>query len=217
MSLFQAIVTGVVQGLTEFIPVSSSGHIVLVPTVFGWERTGGLTFDVLLHTASLLALFAYFSGDLLDLGRGIRAGDPGSRKLALVLVVGSIPAGIAGIAFGEFFEGRFADPPAAALTLVVTAAVLIAGERALAVRERKAAETGARLKRVGDFGYPEGIVVGLAQAAAIFPGLSRSGSTIAAGLAMGAPPHDAARSAFLVATPAPAGATRKQPPKRGGM
>ena len=108
MSVVQAIVLGVVQGLTEFVPISSSGHLVIVPEVLGWDSPG-LSFDVLLHAASLIALLIYFSGDLLDLVRGALAGDRDQRHLAALLLIGTIPAGLAGLLLGNLFEEQFED------------------------------------------------------------------------------------------------------------
>ncbi len=100
---------GAVQGLTEFIPISSSGHLVIVPALFDWPRQQGVAFEVLLHTASLLALLIYFSGDLLDLVRGVMQRDRDSVRLGLLLLIGSIPAGLAGLLLRDFFEAQYDD------------------------------------------------------------------------------------------------------------
>lgn len=215
MSVIEAIVLGAVQGLTEFIPISSSGHLVIVPELFGWESPG-LAFDVMLHVASLLALLVYFSGDLLDLWRGLVAGDRGSRRLVLLLAVGSIPAGLAGLFFGDFFEGTFDDAPAAALQLLITAAILVGAEQLLRHNERKTANAGARLRGMEDLGPLDASAIGLAQAVSILPGISRSGSTIATGLAVGMNRESAARFAFLLAIPALFGAALVKIPDLSG-
>lgn len=206
MSTLQALVLGAVQGLTEFIPISSSGHLVLVPEALGWEEPG-LAFDVLLHAASLVALLVYFSGDLLDLAKGVASRDRASLRMVALLAVGTIPAGAAGLLLGGFFEERFTDAPAAALQLLVTAGILVVAEQALRFHENRTARTGDSLRTMADLRTPDAIAVGTAQAISILPGISRSGSTIAAGLGLGLERDDAARFAFLLAIPALLGAT----------
>ena len=215
MSILEAIVLGAVQGLTEFVPVSSSGHLVLVPEALGWEQPG-LAFDVMLHAASLVALLIYFSGDLLDLGRGFISGDNDSRRIVALLAIGTIPAGIAGLAFGDYFEEQFTNANASAIQLVITALILVAAEQALRYHERRSAATGHDLRTMNDLRVPDSVAVGVAQAIAILPGISRSGSTIGAGLAMGVKREDAARFAFLLAIPALVGAMVVKLPDLGG-
>lgn len=205
VSVLQAAVLGTVQGLTEFIPISSSGHLVLVPEVFDW-REPGLAFDVLLHAASLLALCVYFSGDLLDIVRGTVQGNRDSRRLALLLVVGTIPAGVAGLLWGDYFEEQFTNASAAAVQLLVTAAILVVAERALTFHIRRTARRGEHLRKVQDLDTRDATAIGIAQAISILPGISRSGSTIGAGLALAMERAAAARFAFLLAIPALAGA-----------
>jgi undecaprenyl-diphosphatase len=216
VSVLQATVLGAVQGLTEFVPISSSGHLVLVPEAAGWDQPG-LAFDVLLHTASLLALLAYFAGDLLDLARGAAARDPLSLRLMGLLAVGTVPAAIAGVALGEFFEDQFTDAPAAAVQLVITAAILVGGELALAAHERRVARVGTGLRRIGDLNYVDATSIGAAQAVSILPGISRSGATIGAGLALGMARDDAARFSFLLSIPALIGATLVEVPDLGNI
>ena len=205
MSVVQAIVLGIVQGLTEFVPISSSGHLVIVPEALGWDSPG-LSFDVLLHAASLVALLVYFSGDLLDLVRGAFAGDRDQRRLATLLLIGTIPAGLAGLLLGNLFEEQFEDARGAALQLLITAAILVGAEMALRYHQRKRAEHGQDLRRMNDLGVLDAGLVGMAQAIAIVPGISRSGSTIAAGLARGVSRETSARFGFLLAIPALFGA-----------
>jgi undecaprenyl-diphosphatase len=214
VSIFQALVLGAVQGVTEFIPVSSSGHLVVVPELMGWEQPG-LAFDVLLHAASLVALLIYFSGDILDLFRGVMAKDRASRRLLMLLVVGSVPAGLAGLLLGSYFEGEFEDASGAALQLLITATILVAAEAVLKYHERRTASRGELLRRIDDLGPIDATAVGVAQAIAIWPGISRSGSTIGAGLALGMARDTAARFAFLLAIPALFGAALVQIPDLG--
>ena len=212
MSVLEAIVLGAVQGLTEFIPISSSGHLVIVPELFGWEQPG-LAFDVMLHAASLLALLIYFSGDLVDLVRGVLGGNKGSRKLALMLIIGTIPAGLAGLLLADYFEEQFKDASTAALQLLITAVILVVAEQVYRTHEQKAAEKGTRLRTLDDIDYVDTTLIGIAQAVAIFPGISRSGATIGTGLVRKIERSSSARFAFLLAIPALFGATILEVPE----
>lgn len=203
MSVFEAAVLGAVQGITEFIPISSSGHLVLVPEALGWGRPG-LAFDVLLHTASLMALIVYFRVELVRLFRGVASGDPAMRRLALLLVVGTIPAGAAGLLLGDFFESSFEDAKAAAVQLVITAAILVGAELVLVYHSRRRQES---LRSMDELNLGDATVIGTAQAISILPGISRSGATIGAGLGLAMARDDAARFAFLLAIPALLGAS----------
>jgi undecaprenyl-diphosphatase len=209
VSILQAVILGAVQGITEFIPISSSGHLVLVPEALGWDEPG-LAFDVLLHVASLVALVAYFRRDLVRLLRGVATGDRGSRRLFALLAIGTVPAALAGIALGDYFEESFEDPPAAAVQLVITAAILVVGER-LATRS-----TSPR-RAIPDLTATDAALVGTAQAVAILPGISRSGATIATALGLSVARDDAARFSFLLAIPALFGAALVQLPDLSGV
>jgi undecaprenyl-diphosphatase len=212
VSVIQAIALGAVQGLTEFVPISSSGHLVLVPAAFGWSEPG-LAFDVMLHTASLLALLVYFAGDLIDLLRGLIARDADARRLLLLLVIGTIPAVIAGVLLGDYFEASFTDAAASAVQLVITAVILVAAELVLRVQEGRASRHGYSLRHMKDLKGTDAGVIGIAQAIAILPGISRSGTTIGAGLVLSVGRDDAARFSFLLAIPALFGATLLQVPE----
>jgi len=214
VSLLQAIVLGAVQGITEFVPVSSSGHLVLVPEVLGW-RQPGLAFDVMLHIGSLVALLIYFSGDLLDLTRGVRDGNPTQRRLLALLAIGTIPAAIAGLALQDYFEAAFEDARASAWQLIVTALILVGAEQALRFHQARTARTGAHLRKVENLNARDATVIGVAQAISILPGISRSGSTIGAGLALSMERDDSARFAFLLAIPALFGASLVELPQLG--
>ena len=215
MPPLQAAVLGAVQGLTEFIPISSSGHLVLVPAALGWTRPG-LAFDVLLHAASLAALIVYFSGDLIDLVRGAVQGNAQSRRLMGLLAIGTVPAGLAGLLLADFFEESFEQPKPSALQLIATAFILVGAELALRFHQQRAASAGSKLRKVDDLRAPDAVTIGIAQAVSILPGISRSGSTIAAGLALGVNRDDAARFAFLLAIPALVGAMIVKLPDLGG-
>jgi undecaprenyl-diphosphatase len=215
LTVFQAAVLGAVQGLTEFIPISSSGHLVIVPALFDWPKQQGVAFEVLLHTASLLALLIYFSGDLLDLARGIGHRDRDSVRLGILLLIGSVPAGLAGLLLSDFFEDQYEDAAGAALQLLITAVILVAAEQALRYHERKRAGRGIPLRTIKDMNAVDAGAVGVGQAVAIIPGISRSGATIAAALSLGITREDAARYSFLLAIPALIGATILEVPKLG--
>jgi undecaprenyl-diphosphatase len=202
--LLKALVLGILQGATEFLPISSSGHLVLVPWLLDWEKPP-LVFDVVVHLGTLMAVLVYFWRDWLTLLRaGLRAlrthstQDPDARLL-LWIGLGTIPAALAGLLLEDLFESTFETPPLAAGFLLVTALLLVASERA---------HSGDRaLTRLRPL---DALVVGCAQALAIFPGISRSGSTIAAGIWRGLPRAAAARFSFLLATPIIMGAGAKK-------
>ena len=211
MSVLHAIVLGAVQGLTEFIPISSSGHLVLVPEALGWDQPG-LTFDVMLHIASLVALLWYFRADLIGLVKGVVTGDSSSRRLAVLLVVGTIPAAVAGLALNDYFEEAFTDAKASAIQLIITAAILVGAELVYRYHRTK----NARMRAIDDLNVGDATAIGVAQAISILPGISRSGSTIAAALGLKMERDDAARFAFLLAIPALFGAALVKIPDMGG-
>jgi undecaprenyl-diphosphatase len=202
--IIQALVMGLVQGLTEFLPISSSGHLILVPWLFGWDDPflTSLAFSVMLHLGTLVALLIYFARDWITLVRaGIaslwerRIGDDPARKLAWVLVAATAPAGLVGAVLGDAIEAGARRPALVALALVVGAAVLWYADR-----------VGAKRRGVDALGYAEAVGIGIAQAIALVPGVSRSGITISAGLLLGLEREAAARFSFLLATPTIAGA-----------
>jgi undecaprenyl-diphosphatase len=205
--MFRALVLGAVQGLTEFVPVSSSAHLVLVPFLLGWPIPG-LAFDVAVHLGTVLALLAYFRRDVIGIivgsartlsGRGDQH-DREMGRLALLLGVASVPAGIAGLVFGDFFERLFARPASVALLLLGTAALLLGAE---AVYARRAQERERGLNAVT---LRLAVAIGVLQAVAIAPGVSRSGATISAGLIGGLSRDAAARFSLLLGVPAILGA-----------
>ncbi len=195
MPLTRALLLGLLQGATEFLPISSSGHLVLIPYFAGWAPPG-LSFTVMVHWGTALAVAGYFWRDWADLLQGLgvavrdrRLTDPRARLL-VALLLGTVPGAVVGWAGEDFFEGLFAHPAAAAAFLLATAGMLFVGER-LAHR-RRGLET---------LSWADAVVIGLAQAAAILPGISRSGATIVAGMALGLRREPAARFSFLLATP----------------
>ncbi len=204
MTLFQAIILGLVQGLTEFLPISSSGHLVLAPELLGIPAPP-LAFDVLLHLATAIAIAGYFAREIRNMiysflapARMPRDQVKGFRRLSLWLIVGSLPAGIAGVAFGDFFESLFTSTLAVGAFLLVTSALLVGAELVIGARSGR--------RQIGEMGFVDAVVVGSFQALAIAPGLSRSGSTIAGGIFLGLDRATAARFSFLLAIPAIGGA-----------
>jgi undecaprenyl-diphosphatase len=200
----QALVMGLVQGLTEFLPVSSSGHLVLVPWLFGWKDPfiDSVAFTVVLHMGTLVALLAFFWRDWLTLipaglatirDRSFK-GDP-NRKMAFLLVIATIPAVIVGPIFESKFEELVREPARIALMLCVGAAILWLADR-----------WGRKDRDETELTFRESLGIGLAQVIALVPGISRSGISISAGLFMGLNREAAARFSFLMATPVIGGA-----------
>lgn len=199
-AILQALVMGVVQGLTEFLPISSSGHLILVPALAGWDDAflNSLVFSVMLHIGTLGALLVYFRDDWLRLiPAGLAAlrdrsfAGSADRRLAWLLAVSTIPAGLAALAFGDVVERDAFRQPG----LVVTMLVVFAGVLWLADR------WGSRSRGIDQLGFAGAAGIGLAQAIALIPGVSRSGATMSAALFAGLDRPAAARYAFLMATP----------------
>jgi undecaprenyl-diphosphatase len=213
VSYTQAVVLGLVQGVTEFLPVSSSGHLILVPHVFGWPDQG-LAFDAALHLGTLAALVAYFRAELL----GVVAGTV-SRRLAAIVIVATVPAGLAALAFGRYVETSLRSPLLIAFTTAFWGIVMLVADRRAG---RLSTPTASRvvvedpLERVG---WGQGLAVGVAQALALIPGTSRSGITITTGLFAGLDRATAARYSFLLGIPvtAAAGLKKSLDLARGGL
>ncbi|HUG35443.1 MAG TPA: undecaprenyl-diphosphate phosphatase [Candidatus Limnocylindrales bacterium] len=192
MTHLQAAVLGVVQGITEFLPVSSSGHLILAPRLLGWSDQG-LGFDAVIHLGTLAALLVYFRADLWRMARGM------DRRLALLLVAATLPAGLAGLLLEKAISSRLRDP-------LVIAATMIGWALVMWVADRQAAGRLNAVKSPADVGWGAGLAVGLAQTLALVPGTSRSGVTITAGLFAGLSRPTAARFAFLLGIPITAAA-----------
>lgn len=193
-STFQALVLGAVQGLTEFLPVSSSAHLVIIPWLFGWNDQG-LTVDVALHMGTLLALLLYYWRDWLDMGVSLADGRPLPRRLLLLLVVSSVPGAVAGLLFEKQAETIFRSPGLIAITLALLGIALWAAD-----------VYGGKERRIEDLGLIDALLIGLSQAFAIIPGVSRSGATMTTARILGIDRPDAANFSFLMATPIIAGA-----------
>jgi undecaprenyl-diphosphatase len=227
MDIIQAIIIGIVQGLTEFLPVSSSAHLVFVPEIMNVQSS--LAFDTLLHIGTLVAVFAYFWNDIVnmlksffsslmdllkDLISFLKRNPRGEfkknfkedqyKRLAWLVVIGTIPAGLAGVLFKSSFESLFSSIPAVGVFLIITGFLLWGSEkvsRSIKPEDRKPLEK---------LTIKNALVVGIAQACAIAPGISRSGATISAGLFLGFERELAARYSFLLSIPAILGAALVQ-------
>jgi undecaprenyl-diphosphatase len=221
ISYFQAIVLGLLQGVTELFPISSLGHTVLFPTLFGWNKlvdaqsqpeSFWLAFVVMLHVGSALGLLAYYWRDWVQIVRAFfrtlakRRIEDSTERLAWLIIVATIPAGIIGLALEHQLRTLTAKPEIAAIFLIVNGGLLFAAERfrrsaevrELALREG-AKPDGAR--ELDTLEYREALVIGVAQSTALVAGISRDGVTMGAGLARGLDHSDSARFAFLLATP----------------
>ncbi len=196
MTPFQAMLLGVVQGLTEFLPISSSAHLALIPWLFKFPDPG-LTFDAALHLGTLLGIVAFLWRDWLKLAgfffQSLRRWDLAHdhhQALVWMILVGTIPGGLAGIFFEDFIEQRLRAPWLVASLLILMGVVLWVVDR-----------TSTKDKGIDRISWPGAIGIGIAQALALAPGVSRSGVTITAGLIFGLKREDAARFSFLLATP----------------
>jgi undecaprenyl-diphosphatase len=190
MTLAEALIAGLVQGLTEFLPVSSSGHLVLVHKFFGFTEPS-IFFDICLHAATLIAVVFYFGRDIASLVR------EKNFKWLFYIAMATVPAVLAALLFEDRISAFFTSPVKVAFMLLVTGAVLLVGQVALWKR-------GTAGKELSFF---TALVVGIAQAFALFPGISRSGMTISSALAGGVKAEEAFKFSFLLAIPVIAGAT----------
>jgi undecaprenyl-diphosphatase len=197
MGWFEAVVLGVVQGLTEFLPISSSAHLRLVGEAFGWDDPGA-AFTAITQIGTEAAVLLYFRHDIAriigawvsSLFRSERRGDPDAR-MGWLIIVGSIPIVVLGLLFQDQIETTLRDLRIVATALIVFSLILYWADR-----------VGAKKRELGDLTVPHGIIYGLAQAMALIPGVSRSGGTITAGLFLGYTRSAAARYSFLLAIPA---------------
>jgi undecaprenyl-diphosphatase len=197
VSVLEAIVLGITQGLTEFLPISSTAHLRIVPAFAGWEDPGA-AFTAVVQLGTMAAVLLYFRDDLLRIARAwLRSlRDPEARReldarLGWYIVLGTIPIGIFGLAFKDQIENGARDLYLIGVALIVLGLVLLAAE-----------EVGTKRRSIEDIDRRDGILVGLAQALALVPGVSRSGATISAGLFLGFDRPSAARYSFLLSVPA---------------
>lgn len=214
MSIWEAIVLGLVQGLTEFLPVSSSGHLVIVAGLLG-VREESLTFEVMVHFGTLIAVLAALKSDWVPILLGVLGHPehrvPGRRRL-VALIAGSLPIAAVGLFLKDPVESLFGAPRFAAAMLLVTGTILWSADKLAERRESVSGHNQGRAHRLDDVGPVDALWIGLGQALAVLPGISRSGSTLAAGMARGFDRTTAARFAFLLAIPAILGAAVLQIP-----
>jgi undecaprenyl-diphosphatase len=199
MTILQSILLGIVQGLTEFLPISSSGHLVLVPHLLGWQipNADAFVFDVLVQLGTLLAVIVFFWKDLAEIVVAFLAGlarrqpfaDPRSRQ-GWLIILATIPAGVIGVALKNLVEDAFSSVLATGVFLLITAFMLATGER-----------VGKRNRGLEQIGWKEALWIGLFQAFAIFPGVSRSGSTITGAMTRDLERPAAARFSFIMSIP----------------
>jgi len=194
VSSLQVVVLAIVQGLTEFLPISSSGHLVLVPSAFGWSDQG-MAFDVAVHFGSLAAVLTYFRGDIAALLQGsgqLLSGrlESFDARFALALALGTVPAAVAGLLLAGWIGDHMRSPSVIVVTLSGYAVLMLLADR-----------FGRKERVLLDVGYKDALLIGIAQALALVPGTSRSGVTITAAMALGFERTDAARFSFLLAVP----------------
>jgi len=194
MGLTQLVVLAVVQGLTEFLPISSSGHLVLVPSIFGWTDQG-LVFDVAVHFGSLVAVCIFFRDDIFGLLRGVGkivTGEPGAEDARMVWNLGfaTIPAAVAGLLFAAWIAANLRDPRVVIATLAGYGILMAAADR-----------FAPSVRYMSDLKLRDAMLIGTAQALALIPGTSRSGVTITTGRMLGFARQDAARFSFLLSVP----------------
>lgn len=199
MNIFQSIILGIVQGITEFLPVSSSAHLVIVPYLLEWDIPvmQAFVFDVLVQVASLVGVFAFFWHDISKIIRAMFSGIISKHlfadqeaKLGWLIILASVPAGLAGLLIKDLVEYTFNSPSITAFFLLITAALLVIAER-----------VGKRNRPMESMNWKDSVIIGIFQAIAIFPGISRSGSTITGGMIRDLERPSAARFAFLMSIP----------------
>ena len=199
MTILQAVILGIIQGLTEFLPISSSAHLVIAPYLFGWTFPEDqiFVFDVLVQMGTLLAVIVYFWKDLVNIATGFVKGIISRKpfqtieaRMGWLIILASIPGGLAGVLIKPVVEAAFSNPVVVGVLLFGTAILLLAGEL-----------IGKRERRLESITWLDALLIGIGQAVAIFPGISRSGSTISVGLMRGLRRTDAARFSFLMSIP----------------
>jgi undecaprenyl-diphosphatase len=199
MNLLQSLILGVVQGLTEFLPISSSAHLVLVPFLFRWNipEEQIFPFDVLVQVGTLMAVIIYFWKDLVEVARAFLSGivrrepfEEVSSRLGWYILLATLPAGVIGLLMDDLVEAAFNSPISTALFLFGTALIMLFAEW-----------RGHPTRPLVELNWKDALLIGLAQALAVFPGISRSGATISAGILLGMKRDDAGRFSFLMAVP----------------
>lgn len=221
MSIFEAIILGAVQGITEFLPISSSGHLVVIEKILGLRVDSLLDFDIMMHLGTLFSILIYFREDIFKLLKllprwfvfvyrfvisGFKDKEVLEDELHTItfLILGTIPAALVGISFGDLITVMFRSPKAVAVMMIVTGLIFLLAEQ---VYKRKSLFCAEPIKTLCDSSVCRVMLVGIMQAVALIPGVSRSGSTIAAGLLAGIKREEAARFSFLLGSIAIFGAS----------
>lgn len=196
LSIIDSIILGVVQGITEFLPISSSGHLIITREILGVSQEGGLAFDAILQLATACAVILYFRKDILDLVLNVFKGfkDSSKNKLTLYLIIGTIPALVLGLLLNDFMETTFRSTSIVAMTLILGSFVMWFADHYF--KKRKSEKP---LTTISSF------IVGLFQSLALLPGMSRSGMTISGGYFVGLSKEQAVRFSFLLSIPIIAG------------
>ncbi len=189
MNIYQSIILGIVQGLTEFLPVSSSGHLVIIQSIFKNFKQPGISFDVFLHFGTLFSVLIYFRNEILDILR------LKNKKWIFLIIIATIPAGIVGILFKDFIENLFNNPILVAYALIFTGIILYCSDK-----------IGSENKDDSNITFVDAAIIGIAQAFAIIPGISRSGSTVSVGIFCGLKRDVAIKFSFIMSIPAILGA-----------
>ena len=198
MTILQAILMGIIQGVTEFLPISSSGHLVLTPNLFGWDISSqeAFAFDIFLQAATLIAVISYFFNDLWRVVKETisaiqeRSFESIDSKLGFYLIISTIPASIVGLSFNGFFEGLFSNPLITSFLLMLNAIILISAEK-----------FGKNERRFNQLTWFDSLWVGFFQIMALLPGISRSGITITAGMFRNFERQSSAKYSFLISIP----------------
>ena len=199
MTLIQSVILGIIQGASEFLPISSSGHLVLAPYLFGWEISveEAFVFDVLVQVATLLAVLVYYWKDLIIILRAVLAGliaktpfQDTQARLGWYLILATIPAGLIAVLFKDIFEKAFSNPRAASIFLLGTSLLLVLAEL-----------FGSRSRSLDSLSWIDSLIIGIFQTLALFPGVSRSGSTISGSMLRGLDRPSSARFSYLMAVP----------------
>ena len=204
MPLYQAIILAIVQAVTEFLPISSTAHLVLVPWLLKWQHAG-LTFDVALHAGTLVAVIVYFWREWLAMCGAVIGCPPASpalgcdRRMLIFLMLATIPGGLAGFFLEDIIENVLRSPNVIGVALIVVALLMAVGER-----------LSRHLRSLSEVTLRDALLIGLSQATALIPGVSRSGITMTAALLLGLTRTAAARFSFLLSTPVIAGAALKK-------
>lgn len=199
LSVFDSIILGIVQGITEFLPISSSGHLIIARDLLGINQQGGLAFDAILQLATACAVLIYFRKDMWDLIKNVfsKTKDKTKNNLTICLIIGTIPAIILGLLLQEYMDSVFRNISLVALTLIIGSLVMFIADKVLVHHSHKGGDTGD----VENLTVKKSIIIGLFQSLALIPGMSRSGMSISGGYFTGLSKEMSVRFSFLLSVP----------------